>query len=134
MLLGHVLIDAFAVEHVKGETSDPAVRVETERQIDVAVAFIRLLIEIDGPHAILHFFEIWSDIDHIVHAPHIAQQTDEAALGEFCELFGNPHLVQTRLGKVVTDENVSRYPCDVFLDQGITVDEVVHAVRRKDVL
>ena len=51
MLLVYILVDGFPVQHSECDTRDRPVRVETEGEVDVSVALVGLLVEVDGaPH------------------------------------------------------------------------------------
>ena len=71
MVLGHILVNTFPVEHIEGQPGNLPVRVEAEGKVDIAISFIRLLVEIDRPHTVLDLLEIRGDIDDIIDAPHI---------------------------------------------------------------
>ena len=55
------------------------------------------------------------------------------ALVELGELLGDADLVEAGLVEVVAEEDVARNAGDVFLDEGVAVDEIVDAVWREDV-
>ena len=97
VLFVHILVDGFPVQHIEGKAGDRAVRVEAEGEVDVAIALVGLLVEVDGSHPILHLFEVRCDVDDVVDAAHVAEQTDEGALGEFRKLLGDADLVELRI-------------------------------------
>jgi len=128
-----VLVDRFPVQHLEREAGDFPVRMETKREVNVTVSLVRLLVEVDGADAILDFFEVRCDIHDIVHASHIAEQTDEAAFGEFGEFFRDADLVQAGLIEMFAEEDIAWDAGDVFLDQRVSADEIVDPVWREDV-
>ncbi len=72
MFFGDVLIDALAVEEFEGEAGDGTIGPVAEGEVGVAFAFVWLLVEIDGAHAVLDFLEVRSDVDDVVDAAHVA--------------------------------------------------------------
>ena len=129
-----VLVDGAAVELFEGEAGDIAIRIEVVGEVNAASGFVGLLIEVDGTNTVLHFLEVGSDIDNIVHAAHIAEKANEASLVEFGKFFGDTHAVEFGLGKVFVLKYVSWNAGNVLLDEGVAVDEVVDAIGRENVL
>ncbi len=102
--------------------------------IDFEVSFIGLLVKINRTNTVLHFFKVRRDVDDVVYRAHITQQADKAALIELHEFLGNPHIVEGGIHEVVTDEDITGYSRNVFLNESVSIDEVVDAVGRKGVL
>lgn len=81
----------------------------------------------------MHFLEVRRDIDNVIHRAHVAEHTKKATFAEFDKFLGDPDVIEGRVGEVVANEDIARNACDVFLDQGVAIDEVVDAVGREDV-
>lgn len=92
------------------------------------------MIEVNGTNAILHLLEVRCDIDDVIHCAHITEHTKKATFAEFDKFLGDPDVIEGRVGEVVANKDVTRNARDVFLDQGVAIDEVVDAVGREDVL
>jgi hypothetical protein len=93
-----------------------------------------LLVKVNRADSVLDFFEVRCDVDDIIHGAHITEEADKASLAKLHKFFGNPHVIEMRIIEVVPDENIARQSGDVFFDEGVSVDEVVDTVGRKNML
>jgi von Willebrand factor type A domain len=134
VLLIDVLLDGLPVQYLECELGHGFVGIEVVGEVSAAAAVIALTVEVDGPYPVLDFLEIRRDIDDVVHAAHVSEEADEAALIEFGEFLGDTDLVQLRSWQVIFQENISWNPGDVLFDQGVSLHQVIDAVRGKDVL
>ena len=91
-------------------------------------------LEVDGAHAVLRLLEIGRHVHDVIVAAHVAEEADEAALGEFHELLGDADFVEVGALEVVADEDVSRHAGDVLLHEGAAVGEVVDAIGGEQML
>ena len=134
MFLGAILQNGLIVQVGPHEFFHRLVVREKVGSVDREVSFVGLLIEIDGADAILHFLEVGGDVHDVVYGAHITKETEETALTKFHEFLGNPHIVEGGIHEVVTDEDITGYSRNVFLNESVSIDEVVDAVGRKGVL
>ena len=82
----------------------------------------------------MDFLKVRRDVDDVIHGAHVTEEADKASLAKLHKFFGNPHVIEMRVIEVVPDENIARQSGDVFLDEGVSVDEVVDPVRGKNML
>ena len=82
----------------------------------------------------MDFLKVRRDVDHIVHGAHITEEADKASFAKLHKFFGNPHVIEMRIIEVVPDKDIARQSGDVFFDEGVSVDQVVDTVRRKNML
>jgi hypothetical protein len=127
------LLDGILVQVAEAKFNEGPVLLEELWDIEVLPAFIRLLIEIDRPDAILIVFDIRRDVDYEVIRSHVSQQADKAAFVEFDKLFGEPDLVGLGIVDEIFDEQVSGNAGDMFFDQRVEMGEVGDAVWREKV-
>ena len=128
---GLVLLDGILVEMCQAELNEFPVLFKELRDIEILPAFIRLLIEVDGPDAILIIFYIGGDIHYKVIGPHVAEEPDEAAFVEFYELLCEADLVGLRIVEKVADEQIAGDAGDMFFDEGVMVGIKRDAVGRE---
>ena len=119
-----VLHDGWDVEVGSNQLVDRLVVRKKVWTINLERGFVGLLVEVDRSHPVLHLFEVGSDIDHVVDRPHVAEQAQIAALGEFNEFLGHANFVQILASEVLSDECVAGDSGNVLLDQGVLADQI----------
>ena len=92
-----------------------------------------MLIEVNGTNAVLHLLEVRRDIDDVIYRAHVTEHTKKATFAEFDKFLGDPDVIEGWVGEVVANKDVTGNARNVFLDQGVAIDEVVDAVGREDV-
>ena len=90
------------------------------------------MIEVNGTNAVLYLLEVRRYIDDVIHRAHIAEHPKKATFAKFDKFLGNPDVIEGRVGEVIANEDIARNTCDMFLNQGVAIDEVVDAVGRED--
>ena len=106
-LLILILLASLEVDPFGAELDHEGVLEEELGKIHLLVTFVALLVKVDGPDTVLGVLEVGCDVDHVVVAAHITEETGERALIEFDEFLGHPREVGFFPLKVVANKNIT---------------------------
>src|SRR5215204_5158850 len=85
-----VLFDGIFIQRFHDGFNKWNILLEELWQVKIFAPFIRLLIEIDGPDAVLNVFYIWCNINYKIIRTHITEQSNKASFIEFYKLLRKP--------------------------------------------
>lgn len=128
-----VLLASLEVDPLGAKLDHKGVLEKELGEIHLLVTLVALLVKVDCPDTVLGVLEVGRDVDHVVVASHVAEEAGEGALVELDELLSHACEVGLVALEVISNEDIPRNTSNVFLDQRVSIDEVVDSIRGENV-